>query len=340
MVVEAMRGNILLFAAGVLFGSMATAQETDRVIPLTHTDTHGIQQIANLVRLIAVTSNVTVDESKQTIAVQGTAEQVALAGWLCAELDRLPTAASNPERHDFPDAVSGGDKVRISYLAHVPTPIALQEMLNLTRAIADVQRASAYPQLNAIVVRSSADRLALTDWMMDEFDREAAPGSQVSHESKASFDPRDNMVQIFFFANTQTPLGVQEVINATRSISEVQRIFPYNALKAVCLRGSADGIALADWIMKELDKTASQDQDTAPHERNVPTSVWRDGGVARVFYLSNVPNAHALQEAVNAVRSEAKIQRAYPVHQVNAITVRGTSDEVARAEQIIKQYDR
>ncbi|HTS64759.1 MAG TPA: hypothetical protein VMH28_22200 [Candidatus Acidoferrales bacterium] len=334
-----MPGKISPFAIGVLFASVALGQGADRLVTLTHTDIRGLQQIASIVRTIADTQNVSVDEANQTIAVHGTAGQAALAAWLCAELDRLPGGMSGSVRHDYPETVAGADKVQISYLAHVPAAAALQEMLNLTRAVGEIQRASGYPQLNAVVLRASPERMALADWLIGELDRPDAPAAQTPHDYRAAFDARADTAQVIFLANTANPQALQEIINATRSVSDVQRVFPYNSLKALSLRGSAEQIALADWVIRELDKPASQAPDADPHEYQVPAAV-AGGAVARVFYLSSIQAPYLLQEVVNAVRSEANVQRAYPVHQLNAITVRGSNDQIARAEQIIRARDR
>jgi len=336
---QLMPGRKLVSATGLLFASMAMAQETG-VFPLTHTDTHGLQQIANAIRSIADPQEISVDEAKQSISVHGTAEQVGLAEWLCAELDKLPGPAAAAARHDYPAALGGGDRVQLSYLAHVPSPVALQEMLNATRAIADIQRASGYPQLNAIVIRATPDRAAAADWVMDELDRASGPESQVFHEYTVNFDRRANIAKVLFLANARTPPAIQELVNATRSISDLQRVFPYHSLRALALRGPAEDVALAEWVIKQLDQPAPQGPDTEAHEYQLPRTVSPDGGVARVFYLSTSLTAQGLQDVAYAVRSAANIQRAYPVHQVNAITVRGSNDQVARAEQIIKQHDR
>ena len=65
-----MPGKILLFAAGILFAATATAQETDRVIPLTHTDTHGIQQIANLELLLVEWTQLQPDYLNMVLQIQ------------------------------------------------------------------------------------------------------------------------------------------------------------------------------------------------------------------------------------------------------------------------------
>jgi hypothetical protein len=63
-------------------------------------------------------------------------------------------------------------------------------------------------------------------------------------------------------------------------------------------------------------------------------------GVARVYIVNHIENPEALQQLVRDVRSSTGIQRAYPVNQPKALAIRGTGDQIARADQIIKERDR
>lgn len=338
-----MPGKTLCFAscalfAWVAFGQTSAPSTTDKTFYLAHTDTHGLQQMANLVRGTGDIRDVSVDEAKAAIAVHGTAEQVSIAGWLIGELDQVPAVAASSATHVYPGAIGGGQLIHLYFLTGPQTPSDLQEITNSVRSLADVQRIFPYPALRSIAARGTPDQFALTDWMIGLLDGPAKPGTQGSRPYVEPANGRNDVAQIYFLANTQTPQGVQEIINSTRSLTDLQRVFPYNQTRALAMRGSADQIAFADWLFERLDRPAAEaSADTGTHEYPIPATMLPPNTVARVLYVSASVQPKALQELVNTVRTETNIQRVYPVHQVNAVTMRGTGDQIARAEQIVKQ---
>jgi len=71
------------------------------------------------------------------------------------------------------------------------------------------------------------------------------------------------VVRVFYLTHTETPQQLQEVIVAVRSISGVFRAFTHSASRAMALRGTADQMAVADWLLYVLDKPA---QTPGAHE--------------------------------------------------------------------------
>jgi len=333
-----MPGRSLIVAAAAC-ALAASAQTTDKTFYLTHTNTRALQQMANLIRSIGDIKAVTVNEDKLAIAVHGTEEQVSIAGWLCSELDKTPAPISATVKHEYPGTTTGNLVLRVFLFAHVPSPQALQEVVNATRSVADIQRFFPYFELNAAAVRGAADQVTVADWVMSELDKPAPSMQTLSTEDHAvTFDQRSNLAQVVFLANTKNPKAVQEIVNLTRSISDLQRLFPCHSAGALVMRGSPEQVALADWLLKALDKPASQPTlDSAVHEYKVPATVWPEPSIARIYYLGSEQTPQALQELVNTVRTTTKVQRVYPNAQANAIAMRGTGDQLAQAEQLIKE---
>jgi hypothetical protein len=325
--------------AWAAFGQTPAPQAGDQTFYLAHTDTRELQQIASLLRTVGDIRDVSVDESKAGLTVHGTAEQISMAGWLIAELDQVPAATTSSATHTYPGTISGGDVMHLYFLTGPQKPADLQEIVNSARSVADIQRFYPYVALRAIAARAKPDQVALADWLIGVLDGPAKPGTQVSRTYDGPGTHGTETTQVYFLANTQTPQAIQELVNSTRSISDVQRLFPYNATRALTLRASAEQVALADWLLQQLDRPAVQAKaDSDLHEYQVPATVYRGTGVARVFYLGGEWEAKALQELTVAVRTETRISRAFPIFQVNALAVLGTGDQIARAEQIIKEH--
>src|ERR1700689_97394 len=71
--------------------------------------------------------------------------------------------------------------------------------------------------------------------------------------------------QVFTFKHTDTVQDFQEVCNLIRTATSVRDASTDNDQKALTLQGTADQLALAGWLYKELDK-APQPQDSAVQE--------------------------------------------------------------------------
>jgi type II secretory pathway component GspD/PulD (secretin) len=334
--------TVLLFATAVLSAATISAQPaapapSGKVIYFTHVDTpQGLQEILNAVRGVGDIQNVTVDPSKKTFTVNGTADQIALAQWLCGELDKSAPATAFTKRQ-YPTGDSRSPVVQVFFLARTDTPQALQEAVNASRSVADIQRFFPIFAVRAIAARGTADQVSLAEWVLTEIDSAAQTmQSPVTHDHPVvGMDPRSGtLAQVFYPAHTKSPKEVQEMVNITRSVADLQRLFPNTARNVLVIRGTPHQVALADWLLTQMDKPATQ----APASLDfTATGDLQMGNQVRLIFLAN-PTAS--QDIVNQVRTETKMSRVFYNSSRNAIAMRGTGDQIARAEQLIKERDR
>ena len=66
------------------------------------------------------------------------------------------------------------------------------------------------------------------------------------------------VAKIFYLANVNTPQELQEIVNAVRSVAELQRVVAYNSQNAIIVRGEADQVALAEKMIHDLDKPRAE----------------------------------------------------------------------------------
>src|ERR1035437_4598097 len=71
-------------------------------------------------------------------------------------------------------------------------------------------------------------------------------------------DYEEQVAKVFYLSNVSTPQELQVIVNAVRSVADIQRFFPYNAQNAIIAKGSADQVALAEKILHDLDKPKSE----------------------------------------------------------------------------------
>jgi general secretion pathway protein D len=71
-------------------------------------------------------------------------------------------------------------------------------------------------------------------------------------------DYEDQVVKVFYLKNITSVQEFQEIVTAVRSITDIRRMFTYNAQNAVMCRGTVDQIALAEKLFTDLDKPKSE----------------------------------------------------------------------------------
>jgi general secretion pathway protein D len=71
-------------------------------------------------------------------------------------------------------------------------------------------------------------------------------------------DYAEMVAQTFYIQNVSLPQEIQEIVNAVRSVTELQRVVAYNAQRAIIVRGEADQVALAGKMIHDLDKPRAE----------------------------------------------------------------------------------
>jgi general secretion pathway protein D len=71
-------------------------------------------------------------------------------------------------------------------------------------------------------------------------------------------DYEEHVTRVFYLSSVNSPQEVQEIINVVRSVADLQKVFPYSTQYAIVARGEADKIALAEKVIKDLDKPRSE----------------------------------------------------------------------------------
>ncbi|HVN05113.1 MAG TPA: hypothetical protein VMT86_11885, partial [Bryobacteraceae bacterium] len=144
----------------------------------------------------------------------------------------------------------------------------------------------------------------------------------------------DDVARVFQLTNPQTPQQLQEIVVLIRAVGDISRLFVNNARREMALRSTADRVALAAWLVSELDKpvTSRPAATGAPHQYRLRT----DDSLVRVFFLP-VAQPEQLQKVAMQVRSTSQIRRLFVYNALGALAVRGTDGQVAVAEKTIEE---
>ena len=325
----------MVFGKGLLVGLFAFAawgQTSEKVFYFAHLDTpQALQEVTNVVRMVGDIQDVFPVAANRSVTVKGTAEQIAVAAWLAAEMDKPGGAAGT---RDFTLNDARAPLAQVAYLTHLETPRELQEVVNAIRSVTDLQRCVPLNQQKAIVMRGAAWQVKGADWLLGLLDRPAgalpaggaAPDFQVPDEGGNAF--AGLVVRVVALSHLDTPQAIQELTNVTRSIADMQRCFPVQSRRVLVMRGNDDQMALAGWLLKQFDAPAGQGTKEF-------TMGGAGGQIVQVAFV-NAATPQSLQETVNTIRTEAKMQRVYPFQTQKAIAMRGTADQLAQAQQAIQ----
>lgn len=324
----------LIAAAASLNGQTST----DRVFQFAHTEgAKNMAEIATAVRAIGDIKDLTLDTAEKTMTVHAPPDQIKLAEWMFTELD-----APNPDslaKHEYQIAGTDENTVHIYYLR---TPASIQEFQEVAvaiRSIGDIRRVFTYNAPKALILRGTTDQIALADWLVSELDQSAHTSAVHEYRMTGGFIRGDSDVRVFYLAHASTPQDFQEVATAVRSVAQIRRVFTYNAPRAMVVRGQPEQIALADWLVNQLDtlNTGQPRQASAVYTYETP---YRDYGPAiRVFFLNHVGGNQDLQNAASQVKAQTGIVVAFTCNTQRALILRGGTDQIELAEQLVKNVE-
>jgi hypothetical protein len=323
-----MRLVIIALAASAAFG------QTNRVFQLTqHQTRQDLEELATLIRATGNIPQVSIDDLKDTVTVEATAGQIAMADWLVRQMD---LSANGPFAgvHEYRPSADG-DTVRVFYVRHAATPQELQEIMTAVRSVADIQRVFVYNALRAMAARGTTQQISLAAWMMEQLDQPVKVAAPSPHEYRLA---GDDVARVFELTYPETPQQLQEIVTLIRSIGDIPRLFVIMKRRAVVVRATAERVALAAWLVSELDKpvngqSAAQDS-AAPHEYRLSSDA---ASLVRVFYLPGSQSPEDRQKVVAQVRHNTGIGRLFVYNALGALAVRGTDGQVATAEKAIEE---
>jgi hypothetical protein len=328
-----MRAKLILIA---LSAAVAFGQDVSRVFHLHHIDKEqDLNEFATMVRAVADIRDASVDAAQKTMSVHGTAVQIAVAEWMFTELDRqsLPEFATK----EFKIPNKEDDVARIFFLHNASTIQDFQEVATSIRTVVEIRQIFTFNMQRAFAVRGTSDQIAVTEWLIRELDHpanEKRTDSPVHEIIETNWRP-ETKIRVFYLPYTTTVQQFQEVATLIRTIAETRRLFTYNESKAVIVRGDADKMALTDWVVHELAKAVTPERVASAAFTYSGDDPYHEN-IVRVFYVKDVPTAAAFQQVATQIRATTKMRKVFTYNETRALAVRGTAEQVAMAEQMLK----
>lgn len=253
MLFATIRYASVALAASLAWGQTGTPQS--RVFTLANGETEPqLQDIASAITHVGGIRQTQVDASEHAISVSGTADQIEFAQWIVSELDK-PAAEplpANSVEHQYRMPAERFDIVRVFYVAHSQTPLDLQEIMTMMRVSSNLRFIIPNASRRALIARGTALQIEVAAWLVGELEAtaNAAPSAaKEPHEYKVPGG--DELVRLFFLAQSQTPQDIQKVMTTVHAAANIANIFPSVSRKALLVRGTPDQIAIAARVIEE-----------------------------------------------------------------------------------------
>jgi len=145
-------------------------------------------------------------------------------------------------------------------------------------------------------------------------------------------DYEDQVVKVFYVTNATSVQEFQEIATAVRTVTEMRRVFTYNAQKALIVRGTADAVALAEKLIHDLDKPKSEVvidvivlQVNSTYSRSLAATLASGGTAGLQQAISfNGPNSSALTSSTTSTTSTGVATTTTPTTTTTGTTGTGT----------------
>jgi len=323
-------------AIAALFVSAGFGQNADKTFYFTQPASNAdMAAMATMIRTVADVQNISVDREHQALALNGPVDKLAVTEWLFQQLDRPAGQSLGGAAPQYQMGGDNGETVSVFRIPPSATTADLTAAVTAIRTVGDLQRLFPYEAQRAIAARGPADRIAAAGWILQQLfppDGTVATGDSPSYPSPMR-DMRPEMatdvIKVFRMDPAATNAGLVAMVTAIRTVADLQRLFPFETGKAIIANGSADKMAVAEWLIHELGKPSDPQ---ATHETRLPGVT---DGVVRVFYPGRSADLAAL---VTQMRAALDIQRMFPLTLSAAIVLRGRPDQIAAAEEMVAKF--
>lgn len=235
----------------------------------------------------------------------------------------------------FASLALGEDADRVFKLMNATTVLSQQEIATTLRSVARIQQLSLARAVPSLTVNGTADQIALAEWLIPRLD--VAGGSNHEPQEYWVAGNSDDVLVVYGLANTTTLPGIQEICTALRTVGQIEKIYTVTPPKVITLRGTASEIALASFLLAELDHKAQPRQSATVREFKPVTGT---EATTVVYGLAHTEEPASIQEIATTLRAVLEIQKIMPVFAPRLIAIHCSPAQVQMAEWLVPLLDR
>ena len=328
-----MRTALTTLAIATLFTVPGFGQ-TDKTFyfsqPASNTE---ITAMVTMIRTVADLQDITPDPDHQAITARGPVDKLVAADWVFQQLDHPPAPGPSPE-YKIPGS-HGEETVRVFRVSPTATNAELTALTTAIRTVADLQRLFPYQSRQAIIGRGAPDKMAAAEWLVRQLlppEGQAPTGDSPTHPSFLTDNPSPrDVIQVLRMDPKTTTRELTETVTAIRTVADLQRLFPFDSEKAIVASGDPDKIAVAGWLVHELNQQPDADAARV-HQTTMPGLI---DGVVRLFYTGGHADVTPL---ATKLRSTLDLQRLFPIPERSAVVLRGRPDQTTAAAALVAKF--
>lgn len=319
-----MKFSYVLWVGSAIVALAQTPSMVERTFSFTNTLTvNDMQEIATAVRLVSEIPQATVDETRKTLTVRGSTDQVAFADWIFHEVDLAPSQANNLHEYHLP--AGPGNVARVFFVQHAASTQDFQEIATVVRSIVGIRRLFTYERPHALLLRGDFAQMDQAAWLLAQLDQ--LPGKQPAAEYRIP-GTADEAIQVFTLTQPVPVQSFQEIATLVRSLGDIRQLFTYNRSRMIVAHATGPQIALADWLIHELDQPAHA-QQMASYRIASGTE-----DEVRVIYLPGSFSQAQFQDSVMNIREKTRTRKVFSYNAPHAMVLRGTAQQATQAEAL------
>lgn len=325
-----MRSFIFLLAAGLACGQAMQ----DRTFRFRNAATdQDFQDIATAAVTASGLKAKSIDAGLRELSMSGSAEQIRVAEWVIAELDRPVASTPPPASAILTLATTEPDNaVRVFYPRKLATDQDFAEVATAVLTISDLRYVARYTSHRALVVRANREGIDLVEWLLTEVNNESPQQTYVFPKTGPDVQRGENYVRLFRFPRAKDAQQFNEAQTMIRTLTDTRRVYPYISKRVIFLRGTEEQIDMSRWVLAQIDKELPLAQKT-----NSTDYTTKAGDVMRMFYFSSEMPLQKFQETQTAIRKATEVRRTYSYASARALAIRGTAAQIAQAAALAAQ---
>jgi len=233
-----------------------------------------------------------------------------------------------------------GQADKVFYFTQPATPADMTAVTAAIRTVVDLQDIVPDPEHRSLQAHGPVEKLVAADWLFQQLDQPGgAAGSGAPAEYKM-FGDRGEGIAVIPLSPAATGADITAAVTAIRTVVDLQRLFPFEAHKAIVCRGTPEKIAAAEWMVNQVLPYGGQAPggDSQPYLMGPERLEKEDGNsFIQIFRMDPKSTDPELTAMVTAIRTTADLQRLFPFSSGKALILRASPAKVAAAGWIVHE---
>jgi hypothetical protein len=216
-----------------------------------------------------------------------------------------------------------------------------QELATVLRSILEIPNVDVDTDRQTLAISGTDGQIRAAEWLLSEMDRPAtAPdakpwasgiyrgGGNNSGDDSSGSGLAGDIIRVFYVHGGRSLQDFQEGATALRSILEIRRLFTYNQVGGIAVRGTPAQVEAAEWVWRVLES------DGNPSTSNLEELRAALPGESQLLRAYRMPMAWPipdLQEAATVLRSIVELRWVYTYNRTRTIFIRGDEGGIAAA---------